>query len=248
MKNFKTLNALFVFAFAVLMFTSCDKDEPEFVEGGDVDFNITMKVGADDFKAGDTYTIGGTAVQFNMASFYIGGINFTDEGGTATEVTDKYLLVDGATTNYPVVSDLKEGVYNKVSFFIGVDDDTNAQTEEDFTTRSSSDPLAVQDPAMHWNWNAGYKFLRADGMADVDGDGTPETPIAYHIGANDFRESLSFSIPSKVEDNTVNFTFDLEKLFDGIDLSTELSTHTGDKPELARQIVDNYSKAMTLVE
>lgn len=245
MKDLKTLNVLFAFAFAVLLMTSC-KDDTEFVEGGDVDFNIALKVADQDFKTGDVYTIGGTAVQFDMASFYIGGIKFTADDNTTTDVTDKYLLVNSSATNYPVIGDLKDGVYNKVDFFIGVNDTENAQTEEDFTTRSASDPLAVQDPAMHWNWNAGYKFLRIDGMVDTDGDGTPETANAFHIGSNPFRENLSFSIPEKVDNNTLEFTFDLAELFSNVDLATELDTHTGNNPELARKIVDNYSKALNL--
>ena len=57
---------------------------------------------------------------------------------------------------------VRPGVYRGLQFTIGVPFD-----------RNHADPLAAKppldDPAMHWHWRAGYKFLRAGVRTDDDG-------------------------------------------------------------------------------
>ena len=246
MKRLTAFSLLIIFATtALLTLGSCGKDNLN----GEVDLKIAFKVGNEDFKTGEIYTINGTAVQFDVAKFYIGGIAFSADG-TTSAFEDTYLLVSPDQSKYSV-GQLDKDIYNKLEFFIGIDDATNSQSEEDFTTRSSSDPLAVQDPAMHWNWNTGYKFLRFDGTSDLDGNGTPEAPIAYHIGNipnNNLRTTLSFSLPEKISGNSIDIAVDVAQLFDGIDFTTQLDTHTANDLPLAKKITDNYVKAFSVTE
>ncbi len=46
-------------------------------------------------------------------------------------------------------------------FFVGVDPESNNQSEDDFTSRPADDPLSEQVPSMHWNW----KLHTAEGPA-----------------------------------------------------------------------------------
>ena len=142
---------------------------------------------------------------------------------------------------------LKNGNYTNVSFSIGVEADLNAQTEDDFTNRDATDPLSMQNPAMHWNWNSGYKFLRIDGLVDLDGDDIAETGLAFHLGSNDLLKNVSIDLTKEVIAGRNNFamTFDFEGLFDSVDFTTEYSTHTGNNPELANKVANNYSKAIS---
>lgn len=242
-KLFPVLMALAMMA----TFAACDKDpKPEEDGNGMLDFHFEYKVGAQDFSLGQTYTIGGTAVVFDVASFYIGGIVLKDHAGTETQIDGKYLLVNPTESHYEVAS-IKKGQYQSVNFFIGVDALTNEQTTEDFTSRPASDPLAIQHPAMHWNWNSGYRFLRIDGRVDADGDGTPETLMAFHLGTNALLRDLAFTTQSDLtkDHNKMEFTFDLAKLFEGVDLTTDNSTHTSNNRALANQVADNLSIAIT---
>jgi hypothetical protein len=131
---------------------------------------------------------------------------------------------------------------------VGVDPVTNAQTEMDFTSRQPSDPLSIKDPDMHWNWMTGYKFLRVDGDADTDGDGTVDTGIAYHIGSDPFLKNyeISKTIPLKNGQNTMYFTLDLNIFFNGVDLSTELDTHTSNNIPLAERLAENMTTAISI--
>ncbi|MEZ4984038.1 MAG: MbnP family protein [Saprospiraceae bacterium] len=111
---------------------------------------------------------------------------------------------------------MDKGHYHMAKFFVGVSDEDNDQTTEDFDARPSNDPLARQtDLPMHWNWNSGYIFLRIDAMVDLDGDNTPETAMQYHLGKNSFRRDVSIALHKDVDADkqTLAFNFDVAKLF-----------------------------------
>lgn len=242
-KFFSVLMALAMMA----TFAACDKDHKHEEEGdGMLDFHFEYKVGTQAFSLGQTYTIGGTAVVFDVANFYIGGIVLKDDEGKETSIDGKYLLVKPTEAHYEV-AEIKKGHYHNVNFFIGVDATANGQTTEDFTSRPADDPLAIQNPAMHWNWNSGYRFVRIDGKVDTDGDGTPETNMSFHLGTNALLRNLAFTAHSDLvkDHNEVEFTFDLAKLFEGVDLKTEYSTHTSNNRPLADKVADNLSKAIS---
>ena len=106
----------------------------------------------------------------------------------------------------------------------------------------------MQTPAMHWNWNAGYRFLRVDGLVDTDGDGTPSDILEIHIGTDNFLTEAAVMLQKDAEDNDQNIIeleFDIANLFTDIDLTTENITHTGDYPDLAIKIKDNIPTSFT---
>lgn len=247
MNNFKLLFLALIGA--TLFFTACDDDDEPSIQEGTVNMMFEYKVGDEAFEAGKTYTIGGTAVQIDIANFYVGGITFMPEegdGGAPVSVDGKYLLVT-ANSGAQEVTTLETGHWHEIEFFIGVGPEENSQSEEDYTTRPADDPLAIQSPPMHWNWNTGYRFVRIDGMVDTDGDGTVETLMELHLGTDPFLTNLSYTIHKDVEEgaNMVHFQFDLEKAFEGIDLRTEHETHTGDNLELANKLRDNLASAIS---
>lgn len=234
-----------------LIFTSCDDDDggtPE-VEEGTVNMMFEYKVGDEDFDASTVYTLDGTAVQFTIANFYVSGIVLKpehDSGEEPISVEDKYLLVTPDAGPQELIT-IETGHIHEAAFNIGIDPETNSQTEDDFTSRTADDPLALQDPPMHWNWNAGYRFVRIDGLVDTDGDGTPESVMEFHLGTDAFLTGIEHTVHKDVEkgSNMIHFQVDLAKAFEGIDLSTEYVTHTGDNMELATKLKDNLATAIT---
>ncbi|HMQ46945.1 MAG TPA: hypothetical protein PKA00_05600 [Saprospiraceae bacterium] len=247
MKNFKFLFLAFL-ALPALVITGCkNEDDTPSETNTEVSFEFGYTVNDGDFQVGQVYTIGGTAVQIDVLNFYVGGIELHPEEGEHTHVEGKYLLVKPDVDEYEV-TEVKSGHYHEIKFFVGVAPEENSQTEEDFTSRNADDPLAIQDPTMHWSWNSGYKFLRIDGKVDTDGDGTPETPMAMHLGNDDMLKNLEFPAHHDIEgDHThLHFHFNINELLDGIDLSTDYSTHTGDNLPLATKLRDNLSKALGL--
>lgn len=233
---------------AVLMtFNSCDDDDATRLDS-DLSFQFDYSFADEEFNYNQVYDLNGTAVSFQTVQFYVGGIKLHPEEGDALDVEGKYLLVKPSSGAQEVVTVDKKH-YHMAEFFVGVSPEDNDQTEDDFDMRDAeTDPLARQnDPPMNWNWAAGYLFVRIDGMVDLDGDGTPETAMEYHLGKDNFLRTVSLIINTDVEQDqqTIAFDFNVAALFTGIDVSETYSMHTGDAPAEALIFADNIAGAIS---
>ncbi|MEO1447958.1 MAG: MbnP family protein [Bacteroidota bacterium] len=220
--------------------TAIDYD-PDATESGDCVYpNLMLHfhplVGGEDLNFDNTFTIGGVAVKFSVVQFYVSAAAVSGNG-VADENEDTYLLVKAGTMNYPV-GQITAGSKESVRFSVGLDSTTN---HADPTLYESDNPLALQSPSMHWSWDKGYQFIKIEGMVDTDNDGTPDAAMEFHIGKDSNLRTISLDISQSadMEMFMVNIDYDLAKLFDGIDLSTEYITHTGDFPALATKVIEN---------
>ncbi len=230
------------------VFSSCDDDDNVTRLDSDVSFQFDYSFADQEFAYDQVFDLGGTAVSFQTVQFYVGGIKLHPEEGDAISLEDKYLLVK-PTSGAQEITTLDKKHYHMGEFFIGVSPEDNDQTSEDFDMRDpATDPLARQnDPPMNWNWNAGYLFVRIDGMVDLDGDGTPETVLEYHLGRDEFLRNVSITLHTDVteDEQAIVFDFDVAALFNGIDVSQEYSMHTGDAPAVAAIFADNIPGAIS---
>ena len=229
-------------------FHACDDDDATTRLDSDVSVEFDYSFNGEEFTYDQVYDVNGTAVTFQTVQFYVGGIVLHPEDGEMVNVTDKYLLVKPTSGAQDVVNVDKKH-YHMAEFFVGVSAADNDQTENDFDKRDpATDPLARQnDPPMHWNWNAGYLFVRIDAMVDLDADGTPETVMEYHLGRDEFLSDVSVMLHTDVEQDQqdIVFDFDVAKLFTGLDVSVAYSMHTGDDPVSARIFADNIASAIS---
>ena len=244
--NFKQLFPLVLLALSIAALSGCKNEDDDSDTVANVAFSFDFSVDGEDFVANDVYTINGVAVSFEIAQFYVSGITFMPEDGDPVSV-DKHMLVT-PTSASEAITELNKGKYQTITFDIGVQADANDQSEEDFTSRSSEDPLSMQQPSMHWNWSSGYKFIRLDGLADVDGDGTPETPIAYHLGTNNFLTEVTNMLDNDVEADETEMTIevDIAKLFTDFDMTVDLDTHTANNIPLAERFATNLATAFSI--
>lgn len=243
-----SLVLLLFLATAVITFNACNKDDDDTVDLAEVEFHFDYLVNGEAYTPGQIYDINGTMVSFETVNFYIGDMTFTPEEGDPTEFTGDHLLIT-PDAGHQEVGEVSAGHYHMLSFFVGVSEDANNQTEEDFTNRKDPDPLAEQTPSMHWSWNSGYKFIRIDGSVDTDGDGTPETGMQFHLGNNDRRATIIFQAHHDLEKgaNDLEFEFDIAKMFTNIDLSTNVSFHTTPtETATADTFVANLANALVL--
>ncbi len=242
MKNsFYVFLALLGFGFTLI---SCSDDESDNTVTVTPTMDLQLRVGSETLSAGNIYEINGTALQVNVAQFYVGEITFTGEEANASE--DFFVM--GTNLNRINLPATEVGNYD-LSFGVGVNAEINALSEDDFTSRPTGDPLGMQEPTMHWNWNAGYKFLRIDGMVDTDADGIPDQAVEYHLGSNPFYAILSSpeQISLTEADPAITVRFDLAALFAGADLSTGEVTHVGDNKPLADLMLANYTEAFSII-
>jgi len=239
----KNVKYLLMLVLGIFIWNACGDDRAETTN---VDLQFDFRLNGETLELEKTYQLNGTTVQFDIARFYVGGIELQPTTGNAAIFDDRYILVKAEENNYEV-GDVDFADYEKLKFYVGVAPELNSQSEDDFTTRVANDPLAVQDPSMHWNWNSGYKFIRIDGQTDTDGDGVVDTPLAFHIGSDNFLRNLEYDLSTfQMGSNTINFTLDMNQLYEGIDLAVDWDTHTGNNIPLAQLFTANFEQALTI--
>lgn len=242
----KIFNGFWVVILTAIIIVGCKKETEEPTQAY-LQFNLDFNVDGETLQFDREYQINGTTMTFSAVNYYMGGLKLTQVNGEVVDLSSQYLLAGlgvGAVVNEPVaISNI-----SNVQFFVGVDSITNAMTENDFTNRPTGDPLGMQNPSMHWSWSTGYRFLRVDGMTDTDGDGTPETPVEYHLGSNSMLKNINISTNKEIKagENRVIFGFDLAQFLAGVDLTTELVTHVHDNLPLATKLRDNLPAALTV--
>lgn len=209
---------------------------------------FTYKVGDADFAYDQTYTVDGLAVEFSLLHFYVSSIKLMEmDGSELSSFPDKYLLVKPGEGMY-MIGESKNAHAHMMTFDIGVDEATNNQTEVDFASWPADHPLSAQIPNMHWNWNSGYIFLKMEGKYDSDNDGTPDANFLAHTGTNNLRTEISLPIQKNLDEamSHIMLDFDVAKLLDGIDLTTDNVTHTMDNMPLAVKVMSNLPGAFSV--
>ncbi len=144
----------------------------------EVVINFEGWVGSDRFACGESYDRVGaseTTITPNDFRFYVSDVALIDEDGNAVPVELKQdgkwqyqntTLLDfedgtgacdnGTTdTNTTIVGTLPEGDYQSLQFTLGVPKNLNHDD-------AAIAPSPLNLTSMWWNWQGGYKFLRAD--------------------------------------------------------------------------------------
>jgi len=236
----KQIFLLFAALTLSIIMISCKDDE------GTLTLEVNMISGDQELALDQDISVNGTIINLSIAQFYVGGVTLID--GDDQESYDKYHIFS-PTDERLMLGDIDlDETFESLNFFVGVESSINSQSEMDFASRSLEDPLGPKDPQMHWNWNTGYKFVRLDGMIDTDGDGTVDDQFRHHLGTDNLLRDVELSIDRQFADgsNTVSLNFDLERLFNGIDIVTDRFTMTGDNPTPAVAAANNLPSAFSV--
>ena len=126
-----------------------------------------------------TYIVGNNIpIRFDRIEYYIHLNSLISNQNIATDLIDKYILVNANQNNYNIGEiELLDDDLISLNFNIGVEYDLN---HADPSLQDSSHPLAHQFPPMHWGWTAGYRFAALEGMIDKNQDSVMETVFQYH--------------------------------------------------------------------
>lgn len=127
----------------------------------------------------NTYIIGDNIpIRFDRIEYYIHLNSLISNQNIATDLIDKYILVNANQNNYNIGEiELLDDDLISLNFNIGVEYNLN---HADPSLQDSSHPLAPQFPSMHWGWAAGYRFAALEGMIDKNQDSVMETVFQYH--------------------------------------------------------------------
>ena len=126
-----------------------------------------------------TYIVGNNIpIRFDRIEYYIHLNSLISNQNIATDLIDKYILVNANQNNYNIGEiELLDDDLISLNFNIGVEYNLN---HADPTLQDSGHPLAPQFPSMHWGWAAGYRFAALEGMIDKNQDSVMETVFQYH--------------------------------------------------------------------
>lgn len=236
---------------ATLLICTCGerrKNPQPAVETG-IPFHLEIRamVAAGDLKYDSIYrTSASRAFTVTDFRYYVSTISAIREDGTEQKLSCPVILVDPHKRSY-AVGRLPAGLYKGLRFTVGLD---SAVNHGDPTVFAKDHPLAIQTPGMHWDWNSGYLFMKIEGRVDTtqNGAGAPATEFFYHIGLDKMKRAIDMQTPFSVGDaqeNGIKLKFDLAGMLDGIDMKTEIVTHSFDNQPLARRIADNWQKAFS---
>ena len=127
----------------------------------------------------NTYIVGDNIpIRFDRIEYYIHLNSLISNQNIATDLIDKYILVNANQNNYNIGEiELLDDDLISLNFNIGVEYNLN---HADPSLQDSSHPLAPQLPSMHWGWAAGYRFAALEGMIDKNQDSVMETVFQYH--------------------------------------------------------------------
>ena len=222
-----------------MTYISCGDDEPDVTQNTDGSVEMVLKVSYDGapFDLSKDYVYpDGKAMYFSRFSFYLANLALRTEEGTASSDGINYLRLGQAHSNAAAAAEglkfnlngVKSGDYVNLSFDIGVPAEQNAMVPADFP---STNDLSLSGE--YWPGWSSYVFCKVEGVIDFDGDGTPETDFALHLGADEALVNIELDRDFVVNDDQTTelvIPIELKNLFENgstiFDIESNPKIHT----------------------
>ncbi|MEO6040065.1 MAG: MbnP family protein [Saprospiraceae bacterium] len=184
--------------------------------------HISPRLGNQAFALNTVISAGTYDYKITRLEYYVCQIKITHDGEQITPLTDLHLLVRPAVDSiydlgpFPDIQNVEA-----ITFSIGVD---QAHNHLDPSSYPPDHPLAPQDPAMHWGWAAGYRFVAIEGLV---GPGFANIFQVHSLGDANLKPVI-ISTAAEANpngDKTIHIVADYAKVIDGIDVSGGLIVH-----------------------
>jgi hypothetical protein len=235
--------------FAFLFICSCGehRKNPQPIIDAGLPFHLVFRAtvsGADLLYNSIYHAVTSRAFIITDFRYYVSNVTAIRDDGTEQKLSGSIILVDPHQRDYNI-GKLPEGSYTGIRFTVGLD---SAANHCDPTVFEKGNPLAIQTPSMHWDWNSGYLFMKIEGKVDTTkrSAGAPVTEFFYHLGMDRMKRVVEipthFAVSNSLENN-VRLKFDLAKMLAGVDMQSELSTHSFDNQPLAVRMADSWQQA-----
>ena len=154
--------------------------------------------------------------------YFISGISIAHSGGDDLEFPDTYLFVNASNAQFDL-GDHEVGEIESISFYLGIDSATN---HSDPTKWPADHALAPKFPAMHWGWEAGYRFVALEGYSGVDFS----TNFQVHAVGDQFYQKVTIPTTALEVDGSlvIALNADLTQTIKGIKVSQGPILHGSD--------------------
>ena len=237
---------IFLF-FGLLVLSSCSKT-------GDFELKIKAQYKASPLVLTDAYQLGDLQIKFENLAFYMSDIALVNKDGEETPLSEIEFIAlnsfdatgaeDGVTLRF---LDLASENFSKLKFGIGVPDDLNAKSPDDYNVE---DDLGQAD--FYWDAWSSYIFSKTEGSADTDGDGTFELKFFYHTGSDALFRSFELETDIDIaanETTVLNLAIDYDALLRNadnsyMDIEEFPRNHNPEDIGVIEQMVNNYQQAI----
>jgi hypothetical protein len=233
----KILSAIILIAIAMI---SCNKESSSETDLAPLKISFNLQAfGAPIDTTVQYINNSGEKFKISTFKFYVSLIEAVNSSNNfkATEKESYHLvdLADPATQQFTV--SLKNGIYDKFNFIIGVDSVRNVSGAQ----TGALDPVN----GMFWTWNTGYIFAKLEGKSPSST--APFQMFTYHIGGFKTGENAirTISLPAQFQIGKTNeliINAEVQRWFDGVNtisIATKASIMSPGGPAL--QMADNYA-------
>lgn len=242
---------------SICIMTSCGDDAP--VNDGQLKINFALEYDGEPVVLLDEYTYpDGRKINFTRFSFYMSTLELVDAQGPTDLVDVDYIDMSDDLGNKAdsergtdyIITDVNEGDYEQLRMNFGVYPSANAMEPADFPT---DNPLSKAGE--YWSgWNS-YIFVKIEGNADLDNDGTLENleGISLHIGADETLRPVFIEKQLEIRDGEVEelkLVIDLKDLFiqdgDIYDIEETPQIHSLSQTAKAVLLSQNLGKSISV--
>jgi hypothetical protein len=242
-------NIIILFAFLVVI--SCKNDDEGATKTfGNIELNfnnsidntpIVLEETSYTNKSNETYTI--SELKYIISNIVLIKANKEE---FKYPVADSYFVINEAKSESKKITlnSIPEGEYTKIRFGFGVD-----QSKYPFESGTANFIPTAEENQMLWNWAAGYKFIKFEGMYTANGGSN--TDFLIHVGSHgttlDNYQEITLELPSaltieKSKSPEIVINVDIAKIFDGINtLSLEQKNSIQVDPVYAPKVAENIS-------
>ncbi len=241
----KRISLFIAISISLFILSSCKKDE---ATTQDLTLHFHNVSGSSPLDYSSTFTTS-NGRHFNLSEFryYLSGISLVKTDGSKVSIANKYLLVSPSVSDY-ALGKVPVGDYKGVEFTVGLD---SAANHSDPATYDATNPLSIQTPPNHWDWNSGYIFVKLEGMCDTTTNnvGTLNHTLIYHLGldANVRKITLNSNFTvSSGSSKMLTVVADINKYLTGADFTTVNETHTFDNATFATQLANNLQSMFSI--
>lgn len=228
MKQFIAMAAL-----AVVLATSCKKDNTATETDGDVTLNFDAKLGNADFVLNQNTVIGSRTYNFKGFRYWVSNLVLIKADGSEYTVPASYYLLeetnavtvqDGSFT-YPAkkredveLKNIPKGDYKQVKFSIGID----ATHNDNLSLQAGELSQLSGMTNISWMWHTSYIFTTLQGTV-IEGATIKNFKAETGLNANYKTVTVTLQQPVKISSASsakISFAVDIAQLIDGVDLIT----------------------------
>ncbi|MEM1358221.1 MAG: MbnP family protein [Bacteroidota bacterium] len=192
----------FLFAVLALFFIVSCMDDDDSVTG-DVATTINFRAefdGAPLAIQSTTYNYpSGADLKVQLFQYYLSDLELLPAGGgAAISLADIELIRWMSATEDEIESrtyQVPAGTYTGLRFGLGVSPDLNAQDPNNFAADF------VLNENEFWNAATRYVFAKIEANADLENDGTFDTPLTYHLGSDAIYTTITFDQAIEIDGN-----------------------------------------------